>query len=238
MDAQDEAAAPPPVAAKQRSTWMWAAVVIGAAVIAGLVAILVVLLFGGNNDSSTTLTSPSLSVVGTSSSTTTASTSTTTTAARQADAALYASMQRLDSIVSESAQGRAAIKDIVPAVQQCRVDPQTGLSEVETIIDNRQSVLNQLDSVPTSDPQAAALVNQLRAAVQASLDADVAYGNWMRGLIDLGADCASGSMATDDEFQAGDAASGDAGAAKTTFVNMYNPIATSFGLSTFDNSEI
>jgi hypothetical protein len=227
---------------------MGALVAVSAVLVGAVVALIVILAFGQESD--TTTASPAGTAVAAGPAVSTAPTASTTTtaldpnvAAQQADPGLYAAMQRFDSTLQQSAQGRAAVGPLVIGVQNCSVNPQDASQQIDAIVANRQSVINQVSAIPTSSPQAATLSSDLQAAIQASITADRHYRNWMTSLYTdyqytdpVG--CPSGSAPRDAEFNAGDAASAQASDAKATFVDTYNPIATAMGLRTWAEDEI
>lgn len=195
---------------------------------------------------------PSASDVSTSTATSTSTTSTSTTttidpavvAQQKADEDLRAVVLKLDVILTQSSQGRGEVAPLVTGVKACTVSPSEAGTKIDSVVRNRQSVLDQVSALDTfGNPDAVSLVAQLHEAVQASIDADRHYREWMTYLYTdyyytypIG--CPSGAAPTNAAFDAGQAASGRATAAKAAFVDAYNPIAGRFGVATWAEKDI
>lgn len=124
----------------------------------------------------------------------------------------------------------------------CQVSPQDASSQIQTVIDNRTSVLNQLAGL-SQPPNGGAqnLYSLLQQSLQSSINADTQYKPWMDYLyanyyytFPIG--CPSGSPPQNDAFNAAQADDGNSTTLKTQFVNAFNPVASEFGLQTWDAS--
>lgn len=249
------AAAPPRSGA---AVW-WLAGTVGVLVVVVAVLVTVLVTRSSGTDvgsTSVTVTSAVTSTAGsgptsTSPSTTTTAPSTTTTVDLQALAALKAEQDlrevatKLEGILDQSSSGRGRVGALVDGVRNgCQFTPEAAEQEINGVIANRQSVLNQLAALDAKgNPEAITLVQQLQSALQASIDADVGYRDWMVYLYTtyyytepIG--CPGGFPPTNASFDAGQAASGRATAAKQAFVATFNPIASRYGLATWDASQI
>lgn len=255
---------PPPGGGGPGAAVWWLAGVVGVLVV--VVAVLVTVLVTrdrGTEPAATGVTLPTGSVPGTgtgtdassststSTSTSTTSSSTTTTVDLQALAALAADQDlrevatKLEGILDQSSSGRGRVGALVDGVRNgCLYTPEAAEQEINGVIANRQSVLNQVAALDAKgNPDAIRLVQQLQGALQASIDADIGYRDWMVYLYTtyyytepIG--CPGGAPPTNASYDAGQAASARATAAKQTFVSTFNPIASRFGLATWDASQI
>jgi hypothetical protein len=233
-----------------RARGAWALVGVGALLFAGVIALIVVLLASDNGNGGSVASPGTLAGIapGVQEVSTTLPTTTTTldpvAAARQANPDLYTAMVRFDDIIQQSTEGRAAVGPLVRGVRDCSISPQEASQQIDDIVANRQSVLNQVNAVSTTtSPQAGQLARQLQTAIEESISADRHYSNWMTFLYrdyyytdPIG--CPDGSAPVDDEFAAGDADSEQATAAKEAFVAAYNPVAESLGLRTWAEEQI
>jgi hypothetical protein len=153
-------------------------------------------------------------------------------------------MLKLENILTQSASGRAQIVQLVAGVQNCTIDPDTAAKQVDAVVFNRQTVLTQVVALNSNnDTTVASLSTQLQRALQASIDADRHYSDWMKYLYatyyyTYPVGCPFGRPPTNGDFDAGQASSGDASAAKAVFVAAYNPVATGLGLRTWSATEI
>lgn len=214
-----------------------------------VVVVLVVVLSVGSGESDDGLaTSRSSSTTTAAPTTTTAPAPTTTldpvSQARQDHPKLYEVALRLENIITQSTQGRTGVGEAVGGVRECTMDPYEAERAIDAVIDNRSTVLNQVASVDvTGEPEAAALVDKLQEALQHSIDADFHYNAWISYLYSdyyyttpIG--CPSGQAPRNVDYEEATADSGRATTAKQDFVARYNPIAISFGLRTWEYTDI
>jgi len=99
------------------------------------------------------------------------------------------------------------------------------VNEIGQVRDQRQAALTQAEGLNTADlTNGAQLKANLISALQASLTADIDYLNWARQQEDPLAciDNSSPSQAGNDNDTAV--------AAKTAFLNLWNPVADQYGL--------
>lgn len=237
----------------------WLVGVVGVLVVVVAVLITVLVTRGGSTEPAATgiTVSPTSAVTASTASSTTTSSSTTTTAAptttvdlqalaaAKADQDLREVTTKLEGILDQSSSGRGRVGALVDGVRNgCQFTPEAAEREINGVIANRQSVLNQVAALDAKgNADAITLVQQLQSALQASIDADVGYRDWMTYLYTtyyytepIG--CPGGSPPTNSSFDAGQAASGRATAAKQAFVSTFNPIASRYGLATWDASQI
>ena len=238
---------PPAPTGTEGSGVKWGIVGIAGA-LAAIVLVLVILLVTKDSGKSDT-TSPKESTTTTTVAPTTTIPATTTTldpvtAARTAKPQLYDLATRMESVLTQSSAGRGQVGQVVGDVRNCRVTPNTAAIEIDQVVSNRQSVLNQLSSLNNSaGAEGTALISALQTAIRESITADQYYSAWMKYLYanyyytrPIG--CPSGSAPLNGDYSTAQAASGRASTAKQDFVNIFNPIAESFGLQAWDPGEI
>lgn len=224
----------------------------GAAIALVLMIGLIAFLLGskGDDDGSELVAAASSSSTSAPSTTTTTAAPTTTTTvdpiakARQDYPKLYEVVLRLDNIITQSSEGREGVGEAVGGVRDCTLDPYDAERAIDDVVFNRSTVLQQVAAVDvTGDAQAAQLVEMLQQAIQHSIDADRHYNNWISYLYTdyyytspIG--CPSGAAPLNADYDEGTADSGRATTAKQDFVGSYNPIAESFGMRTWEYTEI
>jgi len=94
------------------------------------------------------------------------------------DATAQAQVQYLVNILNSSAATRASLGPPSVDVQQCQNLP-SAIAQIQVVAQNRSDLMTALDSAPVDHiPGGDQLVAQLRAALQASYDADEAYAAW------------------------------------------------------------
>jgi hypothetical protein len=147
--------------------------------------------------------------------------------------------------LTQSASGRGRVGALVDGVRNgCTYLPEEAEREINGVIANRQSVLAQINALDSrGNPEAITLVQQLQSAIQASIDADIGYRDWMVYLYTtyyyttpIG--CPGGQSPTDGSYDAGNAASSRATNAKRAFVSTFNPIANRYALQTWSDTQI
>jgi hypothetical protein len=220
--------------------------VVGALVVA--VAVLVgVLLFGRSSSGqlpvASTGTGQASTSGGGSTGTTSGSGSQGTSSGNGDSASRVAFLRTVDGILTQSASGRQQVSSVVTGVVNgCSVSPSTASATIRQVIVNRQSVLAQTSSLNPPDAATRALQTKLVAALNASIDANRGYQQWLDNLYATyySADpvgCPDGRAPTDSNYDAATAASGRATAAKQSFVADYNPLASAAGLRSWSESE-
>lgn len=139
--------------------------------------------------------------------------------------------------LSQSAAVRPTVQNAINGVVNCSVDPGTGESTLQQSIDARQSILSSLGGVDVSGiPQGQSMVSDLQQALTVSVQADRDYQKWMEDVASSG-QCNSDPTG-DSNFQAGQAASAQATAAKTAFLAIWNPLAPTYGEPTYTATQI
>jgi hypothetical protein len=146
-------------------------------------------------------------------------------------------MATLGSYLAQSAAVRPSIQAAIDSVQTCSETPSSGEATIQQAIDTRQHILSSLQTLSASGlPHGAQLVSELSAAMQNSVNADRDYQNWMADPASSNGGCGS-NPAQNSNYQAGQNASVQAVAAKNSFVNIWNPMAPSYGQKTYSSTD-
>lgn len=143
--------------------------------------------------------------------------------------------QAVDGLLDESAPSRGRLGPAIAKVSRCSgVD--SGIKAIEEVTRQRGEQAEQarrldLDALPAGEELKDALVE----ALEASHRADKAYLKWAKR---FRAGKCSGPTVGDPDYDAGNAASEEATAAKIAFVRMWNPIARQEDLAQRTEEEI
>jgi hypothetical protein len=143
--------------------------------------------------------------------------------------------QAVDALLDKAAASRSGLSTAIDEILDCS-DVSGGAFTLQTITSDRESQLGeaqslQVDALQNGDDMKNALVN----ALSDSLDADRAFLSWARDTESSGC---SGSAPITSDYHRGENDSAAAGREKTTFVGLWNPIATSYLLTTRDDDDI
>jgi hypothetical protein len=167
--------------------------------------------------------------------TTSAPASPTASASSSAAPTEQQAAQNLAGLLSQSVSDRSAIVAAVNDVNTCgsnlSQDPQT----FQNAATSRQSLLNQLASLPGSATLPSNMLAALTSAWQNSMQADQDFAKWAQ---DESAGCTSGSETTDSNALAATGPDNQATTDKKTFVGLWNPIATQYQLTTYQWNQL
>ena len=132
----------------------------------------------------------------------------------------------MDSLLSSGATSSELLSEATTDAKNCSSPVLANdVNEIGQVRDQRQAALTQAEGLNTADlTNGAQLKANLIAALQASLTADIDYLNWARQQEDPSA-CTDNSSPP----QAGND-NDTAVAAKTAFLNLWNPVADQYGL--------
>ena len=142
-------------------------------------------------------------------------------------AALGTFLDRMENVLDQSAAGRREIRDALTAGRDCSITPAEAARRIDSVAENRQSILGQLGSLPTPTSETAALVTLLQRALQDSIEADRHYRDGFRG---IGVDATCPLPSTRD-FELAARADAAATAAKVRFAKDFNVLAERYGRS-------
>ncbi|HWC37416.1 MAG TPA: serine/threonine-protein kinase [Acidimicrobiales bacterium] len=213
-------------------------------VIAGVIAVILLggagaggyaLVSSSSGKSSTSTTTPS-TVTSTSSGGTPSTVAPTTTSTVATASVQRAQAGQISNLLAQNAGARNIVVNATQGVQNCTQSPASGANQLQSAISTRNSILNQLGSVPVDSlPSGSQMVSALGAAMRSSVTSDQDYIAWMG---DVAAQGCPLSTATDASFQAATAASSQATSAKQSFVSLWNPIAAQFGLQQYNDTDL
>jgi serine/threonine protein kinase len=139
----------------------------------------------------------------------------------------------LDSLLTDSSANRANVIAAVAATESCQ-DPTGAAATLTEAANDRAAELQRLQTLDLSALNGSdQLVGALTSALDHSQAADQAFAAWATA-----AEGCSGAAPQDSNFAAASAASTAATASKQQFVNLWNPIASQFGLTVRQTSDI
>lgn len=142
-------------------------------------------------------------------------------------------MTTLGTYLARSASVRPAIQPAIDGVRTCSQTPASGQASMQQPINTRQDILNGLRTLsPSGLPNGAQLISALTAAMRQSVTADRYYQTWMADFGRLGYACGS-DPSQNTNYLAGQNASAQATAAKKAFLDIWNPMAPSYGQKTY-----
>jgi hypothetical protein len=138
-------------------------------------------------------------------------------------------------LLASSASDRGAIVAAVNDVNACGSVSQD-LQTFQQAATSRQQLLGQLNSLAAASYLPTQMIRDLSAAWQASIEADQDFAAWAT-------DENSGSGCTPDDsgnanYQAANEPDNDATTDKKAFVSSWNPIATQYGLATYEWNQL
>jgi Protein kinase domain len=145
-------------------------------------------------------------------------------------------MTTLGTYLARSASVRPAIQPAIDGVRTCSQTPASGQASMQQAINTRRDILNGLQTLsPSGLPNGAQLISALTAAMQQSVTADRYYQNWMADFARSGYACGS-DPSQNTNYLAGQNASAQAAAAKKAFLDIWNPMAPSYGQKTYSDT--
>ena len=143
-------------------------------------------------------------------------------------------------IVQQAATGHAQLVSALTGVQaDCPGTAVSASQVIESVLANRTTALRELEVLPAApNPQTGAVEDILAQALQASAVADTHYAAWAASLDDVtSSGCESSTGGSTAEYQAARVADVTATTLKSDFVAAFNPLAVSFGFTTWNPSE-
>jgi hypothetical protein len=150
-------------------------------------------------------------------------------------------LSSLESLLQQASAGRIVLVGALRgAPGGCAMPPGAAAVLVNTVVQNRTSLLNQLGALPPApNPEAQRLEQLLAAALHASSQADSEYEAWLyaTGLADPQSCSASSSPTIALYWNSARASDSTATAAKAEFVTAFDPVAALFGLPTWTPSQ-
>jgi len=133
----------------------------------------------------------------------------------------------LDGVLDASVLSRRKLNQSIDKVLRC-TQLSLAVSDMRAAGDERRAQLSTVDSVAIDQlPSGERLRSTLHTALDNALQADEAYLDWAEPTRGNGCGDTAARRAA---FERGEAASNRAGAAKTDFLKLWNPIAADLGL--------
>jgi hypothetical protein len=149
-----------------------------------------------------------------------------------------AQAKALDSLLNSSGAGRTSVVGAVESIRSCKNLPGAA-SDLRAAATQRTGLVTQLSGLAVDKlPNHAALTTALTKAWQASSAADGHYAAWADQAAGGGKVCKGGHARTTAEAQAGNKESGTATSQKKAAVKLWNTIATKYGLTKRQYSQL
>jgi hypothetical protein len=150
-------------------------------------------------------------------------------------AAEQTAAQHLSQLLTQSISDRSKIVSAFNDVDTCGSGLAGDAQTFQQAATSRQNLLSQLGALPDASALPPQLLQSLTAAWQASVTADQDYAGWASDETAHG--CRAHDTA-DAHYQATIAPNQQATTDKTTFVGLWNPIATKYGLPTYQQDQL
>ncbi|KOG86662.1 hypothetical protein ADK38_29800, partial [Streptomyces varsoviensis] len=136
----------------------------------------------------------------------------------------------LDALLKDSNSSRDAVINSVESIKSCK-NLDKAAADLHGAAGQRNALVERLDRMPLDKlPGQAALKAQLKKAWQSSAAADNHYAAWA-GKVGDKHGCPKGKARTTPELGRANKASGDATGAKQQAATLWNAIATKYGLT-------
>jgi DNA-binding SARP family transcriptional activator len=136
----------------------------------------------------------------------------------------------LENFLQQSHEGRAEATRVLAGALDCSISPQVAAAQLDSVQENRQSLLEQLAALRVPDDDAALRVaDLLQQSIHASISADWIYRDWLRAHTS----CVRGSKPPAKARRADARAT----AVKTRFLAAFNPLAAKYGRRTWRADE-
>ena len=144
-------------------------------------------------------------------------------------------VDRIENVLEQSAAGRDEIDSALKAGVNCSISPHEAGQRIDSVADNRQSILQQLGSLQTPTREADDVVTLLQQALQQSIEADRHYRDGFFSAVEPKRDC---PLPPNPNFRLAAESDTRATAAKNRFVAAFDPLAQRFHRRTWSVSEI
>jgi hypothetical protein len=141
----------------------------------------------------------------------------------------------LAGLLAQSVKDRSSIQAAVNDVNACGPTLSQDAQTFQNAASSRQQLLSQLSSLQGRSALPAAMLQSLTGAWQASAAADQDLGKWAQDEAAKG--CVPNDQA-DANFQAAAGPDGQATTSKKAFVGQWNPIASQYGLTTYQWNQL
>jgi hypothetical protein len=205
---------------------MIAAIIVASAAVIALVVVLVVVLLPGTHSTASPPTSGVTAVTGTT------TTTTTTTAPANIDAQQAASS--VNSYLTSSAGDRTQVLNSTAAIANCN-NLTEAVQTLNMAATDRQNLANKLQSITIPNiPNWNQIVSSLVSALQISATSDQSYAQWGQNEQSFG--CTQNDT-SNSNYQNAQNTDAQASSEKQSFVNLWNPVASTYGLQQWSPSQ-
>jgi hypothetical protein len=138
-------------------------------------------------------------------------------------------------MLASSVTDRTAIDNAYNDVDSCGPDLNNDAAVFTRAVSSRRALLASLASMPGRSALPPALLGDLTQAWQASIAADQGFATWANDEVTQG--CVADDT-SDPGYQTTITPDNDATQDKTAFVAQWNPIASSYGLTTYQQAQL
>lgn len=139
--------------------------------------------------------------------------------------------QGLAQLLASSVSDRSAVVAAVADVNACGSGLSQDAQTFQQAAAHRQQLIGQLGSLPGATTLPAQMIQDLSNAWQASRQADQDFAAWA-GDENSGSGCTQNDSGNAN-YQAANGPDNEATTAKQEFVRLWNPVATQYGLATY-----
>jgi DNA-binding SARP family transcriptional activator len=148
----------------------------------------------------------------------------------RADTELRSFVYTLENFLQQSHEGRVEVRRVLAGAFDCSLSPQVAAAQLDSVQENRQSLLEQLAALNVPDNDRALLVSdRFQQASHASIAADWIYRDWLRSKTS----CVRGGKPPAGARRADARAT----ALKLRFLAAFNPLAATVGRRTWRAAE-
>jgi DNA-binding SARP family transcriptional activator len=152
--------------------------------------------------------------------------------AKSSDSARRAFTTKLENFLVQSRDGRREISSAIARVTHCKSSLRSAVIQLDTVQQNRQSLLQQIAALSVPDAEEAhRSADRLQQAIQASIGADAKYREWLA----MRRRC--GRSRPTPELRAAHAADVRATTAKRRFLAVFDPLARRLGQEVWSAGE-
>jgi serine/threonine-protein kinase len=131
-------------------------------------------------------------------------------------------VNRIENVLEQSAAGRREIGTALTDGFNCSISPREAGTRIESVADNRQSILQQLGSLQAPTGQADDVVTLLQQALQHSIEADRHYRDGFFAVPETKTAC---PLPANADFRLAGRSDAQATAAKKRFTAAFDPLA-------------
>jgi zinc ribbon protein len=142
---------------------------------------------------------------------------------------------RLAALLAQSVTDRSEVNNAYNDVGNCGPDLAQDVRTFKLAAASRSQLLSQLASMPGRSALPQQMLGDLASAWQASKKVDNDYAAWAQDQVSGGC---SASSQSDPHFLAATGPNQQATAGKTAFVQLWNPLAQTYGLTTYQQDEL